>query len=173
MWDVKSTYFFLNFIRVWFFFGFIFILYTKNEGKQEIIKYWKKLPSQALDKPTTKNNGNNNNNNNNNNKKSSSIESDIITTQQKIKMKDSYSYCDIKIPSRSKNCTHIQPFDLITYLQRSKYLQENKLNTYVPHCTECDKPIGEKNFKNGIIIDGYLFDIFNQVRKDYKNTTFY
>ena len=50
-----------------FFWFYFFILYTKNEGKQEIIKYWKISPSQALevqeiDKPNANNNSTKNKN---------------------------------------------------------------------------------------------------------------
>lgn len=86
-----------------------------------------------------------------------SLNGEIILSEE-VTIEDPYTKMPIKIPVRSLKCSHIQCFDLITYLK----VQFAKMNNKCPHCSK-------EIFINDLFICKFFLDVLEKVNRINKN----
>jgi hypothetical protein len=89
-----------------------------------------------------------------------SSDDEIETTSSIVSLRCPISKTRIKIPCRFKECTHVQCFDVSSYLQ----LNEKSPNWKCPVCNI-------RYYWKSLVIDGYMQNILNNVSSDVDSVT--
>lgn len=85
---------------------------------------------------------------------------DVVATSQVLSLKCPLTYMRLKNPARSTTCSHIQCFDITSYL----HLQEQGPQWI---CPICNKPAAYEN----LAIDEYVKDILDRTRDSTEQVT--